>query len=528
MIRNEQAAVPAARLLSENVKMLQFHVATFTYNDMLRAMQKSDRPLKAIKARLKGKEGRIRGNLMELGKRVDFSAGTVITPDPYLKIDQVGVPRTIAPKLTFQEITVTPFNIDKMQALVRRGNSQYPEAKYIIRDTEERIELSFHPKSSDLHLQFGYKVERLIREGDLVVFNRQPTLHKMSMMPQSMETKAELENIHMTPKQITPQCNQPDMGIVQVTLTAVPKMTKRDVFIDQEQMMTLLMFLPSWDSKMPLPAILKPKPLWRGKQLFSLIIPGSVNCMRLHSTHPDDENGGPYHYISPGVTRVLLPCNLTRSICKPQQIFHISKRNKTDRNPMMMITGVRDLLKKWIFVPGEDRLSRQANENATILFQCCLVRSTLCTNIISETRLSEEAVDWLLGEIETRRFQQAQCAASEMVEALAAQSLGEPATQMTSKNVTLGVPMLKEIIIISKNLKAPSLTVFLTGIAEKVKTVLCGLEHTTLRYLLGFSGFYCFVTFIFLGTGLELIHRIQLSLRIRSLLIFTTRCQTLN
>lgn len=77
---------------------------------MFRAMQKSGKPLKALKARLKGKEGRIRGNLM--GKRVDFSARTVITPDPNLRIDQVGVPRSIAQNLTFPEI-VTPFNFDK-------------------------------------------------------------------------------------------------------------------------------------------------------------------------------------------------------------------------------------------------------------------------------------------------------------------------------------------------------------------------------------------------------------------------------
>lgn len=74
------------------------------------AMQKSGRPLKSLKQRLKGKEGRVRGNLM--GKRVDFSARTVITPDPNLSIDQVGVPRSIAANMTFAEI-VTPFNIDR-------------------------------------------------------------------------------------------------------------------------------------------------------------------------------------------------------------------------------------------------------------------------------------------------------------------------------------------------------------------------------------------------------------------------------
>lgn len=77
----------------------------------LQAMQKSGRPLKSVKQRLKSKEGRIRGNLM--GKRVDFSARAVITPDPNLSIDQVGVPRTIAQNLTFPEI-VTPFNIDRL------------------------------------------------------------------------------------------------------------------------------------------------------------------------------------------------------------------------------------------------------------------------------------------------------------------------------------------------------------------------------------------------------------------------------
>lgn len=78
-------------------------------------MQKSGRPLKSIKQRLKGKEGRVRGNLM--GKRVDFSARTVITPDPNLQIDQVGVPRSIAANMTFPEI-VTPFNIDRYQKAV--------------------------------------------------------------------------------------------------------------------------------------------------------------------------------------------------------------------------------------------------------------------------------------------------------------------------------------------------------------------------------------------------------------------------
>ena len=108
-----------------------------------------------------------------------------------------------------------------------------------------------------------------------------------------------------------------------------------------------------------------------------------------------------------GTTKVVLPCNLERMIWNARKIFHVSRRNPIDLNPMKMITGVREMLKRCVVVPGEDRLSQQANENATILFQC-LVRSTLCTKMVAEThKLNEEAFDWLLGEIESR-FQQAQ------------------------------------------------------------------------------------------------------------------------
>ena len=121
--KNEQSGA-ANHVIEEDVKMLQFHVVTVMDNTLPgipRAMQKGGRPLKSISERLKAKEGRVRGNLM--GKRVDFSARTVITGDPNLNINQVGVPRSIASNLTYPEI-VTPFNIDYLQQLVRRGANQ--------------------------------------------------------------------------------------------------------------------------------------------------------------------------------------------------------------------------------------------------------------------------------------------------------------------------------------------------------------------------------------------------------------------
>jgi DNA-directed RNA polymerase II subunit RPB1 len=204
-----------------------------------------------------------------------------------------------------------------------------------------------------------------------------------------------------------------------------------------------------------------------------------------------------------GNNKVVLPCNLERMIWNAQKIFHINKRHAADLAPLKVIQGVRDLVSKCIIVRGEDKMSKQANENATTLFQC-LVRATLCTKAVAEThRLSEEAFDWLLGEIESK-FMYAQATPGEMVGAMAAQSIGEPATQMTlntfhfagvsSKNVTLGVPRLKEIINISKKPKAPSLNVFLLGVcardAEKAKAVLCRLEHTTLRIVTANTAIY--------------------------------------
>jgi DNA-directed RNA polymerase II subunit RPB1 len=146
------------------------------------ALQKSGRPVKAIRARLKGKEGRLRGNLM--GKRVDFSARTVITGDPNLELDEVGVPKSVAMTLTYPErgksillvemnlygsqespFIVTPYNIAYLQELVRNGPTTYPGARYVVRDTGERIDLRYN-KRADAFLQYGWIVERHLKDGE--------------------------------------------------------------------------------------------------------------------------------------------------------------------------------------------------------------------------------------------------------------------------------------------------------------------------------------------------------------------------
>jgi len=316
-------------------RLLQYHLATFVTNTMpgvQPATTRSGRPLKSVSQRLKGKEGRLRGNLM--GKRVDFSARTVITPDPNLAIDEVGVPRSIARNLTYPEI-VTPFNKDKLQELVNNGPIDLPGARYIIRSDGLRLDL--RQQHAQRHLQYGYKVERHIQDGDIVMFNRQPSLHKMSIMchrvkilpystfrmnlsvtspynadfdgdemnlhvMQSMETRAEAAEIMAVPRCIvSPQGNKPVMGIVQDTLLGSRGFTRRDTFIEKDLAMNLVMHLDSFDGDLPVPAILKPRPLWTGKQIQSLFLP-NVNLYRFSMAHPDDEDDE----LSPGDTRVII------------------------------------------------------------------------------------------------------------------------------------------------------------------------------------------------------------------------------
>jgi len=161
---------------------LQHNVAAFMDNEirgMPQVTQRSGRPLKTITQRLKGKEGRIRGNLM--GKRVDFSARTVITADPNLGIHQVGVPRSVATNLTVP-VKVTAYNMAELSQLVANGPTTHPGAKHIIRSDGTRIDLRYVKNKSELLLAHGWVVERHLRDDDIVLFNRQPSLHKMSIM----------------------------------------------------------------------------------------------------------------------------------------------------------------------------------------------------------------------------------------------------------------------------------------------------------------------------------------------------------
>jgi DNA-directed RNA polymerase subunit A' len=162
--------------------LLQYHVTTFFDNTVARvppARHRSGQPLKTIMERIKGKEGRIRKNLA--GKRVNYSGRTVISPDPSIAINDVGVPYEIAKVVTVAE-TVNDLNIEKLRALVQKGD-EYPGANYIIRPDGKRKKITNELKEEIIaELTPGYKVERHLQNGDVLLFNRHPSLHKGSLM----------------------------------------------------------------------------------------------------------------------------------------------------------------------------------------------------------------------------------------------------------------------------------------------------------------------------------------------------------
>ena len=247
-------------IIEDLTKVVQYHVATLIDNDIPGippSVHRSGRSLKSIRQRLKGKEGRIRNNLM--GKRVDFSARSVITPDPNIELDELGVPYKIAMNLTFPE-KVNRINKTRLTKMIRNGPDIHPGAKNIIRIDSTKITIGDINRDT-LELEIGDVVNRHLVNGDWVLFNRQPSLHRMSMMghrvkcmtgntfrlnisvtppynadfdgdemnlhaPQSIATRIELRDIMGVIYQIiSPRENKPIITIVQDTLVGVYKLT---------------------------------------------------------------------------------------------------------------------------------------------------------------------------------------------------------------------------------------------------------------------------------------------------------------
>jgi DNA-directed RNA polymerase II subunit RPB1 len=171
-----------ANVINDWTMVLQYYVATQVDNKIpgvASVAQRSGRPLKSIKDRLNGKGGRMRGNLM--AKRVDFSARSVITADPNLSIRELGVPMKIAKNIT-KPVYVNKLNKNYLTKLIRNGPEVWPGAKILERKNGESITLRYYLDRNSIILEEGDIVHRHMMDGDPVLFNRQPTLHRMSMM----------------------------------------------------------------------------------------------------------------------------------------------------------------------------------------------------------------------------------------------------------------------------------------------------------------------------------------------------------
>jgi DNA-directed RNA polymerase subunit A' len=301
-------------IMQDLVDLLQYHVATYFDNELTgipQAHHRSGRPLKTLSQRLKGKEGRFRGSLS--GKRVDFSSRTVISPDPNLDISEVGVPLEVAKKLTVPE-PVTPWNIERLRRLVENGPHNHPGANYVIRSDGVKIRLDFvsDRKAVADSLAPGYVVERHLMDGDIAIFNRQPSLHRMSIMahyvrvlpyrtfrlhpavcppynadfdgdemnlhiPQSVEARGEAETLMKVHEQIiSPRYGGPIIGAIRDFLTAAYLLTREETYLTKEEFANLAA-AGGYDGPLPEPVVAEPVPLYSGKQLFSLFLPKGFN-----------------------------------------------------------------------------------------------------------------------------------------------------------------------------------------------------------------------------------------------------------
>jgi len=182
LFENINAGAPEI-IIEDLWDLLQYHVTTFFDNSVSQlppARHRSGQPLKTLSGRIKSKEGRIRHNLA--GKRTNFSARTVISPDPGIDINEVGVPKVMAMKLTVPE-RVTEWNMAYLKEFIKRGSAAYPGANYIIRPDGKRKRITDETKEALLEeIEPGFLIERHLLDGDVALFNRQPSLHRMSMM----------------------------------------------------------------------------------------------------------------------------------------------------------------------------------------------------------------------------------------------------------------------------------------------------------------------------------------------------------
>jgi DNA-directed RNA polymerase subunit A' len=307
LFENINAGAPEV-IIEDLWDLLQYHVTTYFNNGISQippARHRGGQILKTLTSRIKSKEGRIRHNLA--GKRTNFSARTVISPDPMLKLNEVGVPMEMATNLTVPE-RVTEWNINYLRKFVENGSKKYPGANYIIRPDGRRKAITDETKEEILdEFGAGFVVERHLMNGDIALFNRQPSLHRMSMMchkvrvlpgrtlrlnplvcapynadfdgdemnlhiPQTEEARAEAEILMLVQTQIiSPRYGLSIVGCIQDAITGNFLITGENSFSREEAID--LLYVSGVDDFSRLPE----KKRISGKELFSVLLPSDFN-----------------------------------------------------------------------------------------------------------------------------------------------------------------------------------------------------------------------------------------------------------
>ncbi|MFC7057735.1 DNA-directed RNA polymerase subunit A' [Halovenus salina] len=311
-MENREAGAP--QLIIEDLwELLQYHVTTFMDNEISGtppARHRSGRPLKTLSQRLKGKEGRFRGSLS--GKRVNFSARTVISPDPTLSLNEVGVPDRIASEMT-QTMNVNERNLEDARRYVRNGPETHPGANYVRRADGRRLKVT-EKNCEELaeKVQPSWEVSRHLIDGDIVIFNRQPSLHRMSIMAhevvvmpyktfrlnttvcppynadfdgdemnmhalQNEEARAEARVLMRVQEQLlSPRFGENILGAIQDHVTATYLLTNQNPHFNETQALDLLRAtrideLPAADGTED------GEKYWTGRSIFSELLPDDLN-----------------------------------------------------------------------------------------------------------------------------------------------------------------------------------------------------------------------------------------------------------
>lgn len=308
LFENINAGAPEV-IIEDLWDLLQYHVTTYFKNDVAQlppARHRSGEPLKTLSDRIKSKQGRIRQNLA--GKRTNFSARTVVSPDASIKINEIGIPDVMAKKLTVPE-RCTAWNAEYLKTIINNGPTKYPGANYVMRPDGKKKRITDETKEELIEeLEPGYVVERHLIDGDIALFNRQPSLHRMSMMchrvvvlpgktfrmnpavchpynadfdgdemnlhiPQTEEARAEAQILMEIQTQlISPAYGLSVMGCTQDAVTGNFLLTQDDVSMTRSEAVSLLFSVNVTDfDRLP------KKDTVTGKEIFSSLLPESLN-----------------------------------------------------------------------------------------------------------------------------------------------------------------------------------------------------------------------------------------------------------